>query len=346
VLPRQRSSWYQQHLDLLSRRAHDDRVTTTARVPALPAPAPASLPAAGPAPRTTAPQAAVVPPRQQPDPDALRRRELADFLRSRRERLSPADVGLPPGGRRRTPGLRREEVAQLAGVGVTWYTWLEQGRDIHVSEQVLEAIARELRLDLHERRHLFTLAGVAAPSAGADSQVVTPEVRAVLDKLDPFPAFVTNGRYDLLAYNRAYQVVIGDLDALPFEERNSIWLMFAKETTSRCFVDRDQARGRMVAQLRASLAEHVADPAYKCLVRRLHDVSPQFTALWARHDVAQPENSRKRVLHRDLGLLQFTYTHGWLTPRTGLRLITYVPADEATQDAVAHFADLEPRPIV
>jgi transcriptional regulator with XRE-family HTH domain len=287
----------------------------------------------------------VVPPRQAPNPGALRRRELADFLRSRRERLSPADVGLPPGGRRRTPGLRREEVAQLAGVGVTWYTWLEQGRDIHVSEQVLEAIARTLRLDPHERGHLFTLAAVAAPADGADSQVVTPEVRAVLDKLDPYPAFVTNGRFDLLAYNRAYRVVIGDLDALPFEERNSLWLIFTKETTSRCFVDRDEARRRMVAQLRASLAEHVADPAYKCLVRRLHDASPQFTALWARHDVAQPENSRKRVLHRDLGLLQFTYTQSWLTPRTGLRFVSYVPADEATADAVRRFDGMEPRPI-
>jgi transcriptional regulator with XRE-family HTH domain len=281
----------------------------------------------------------------RPDPDALRRRELASFQRSRRERLSPADVGLPPGGRRRTPGLRREEVAQLAGVGVTWYTWLEQGRDIHVSDQVLEAIARELRLDPHERRHLFTLAGVAAPAGAVDSQVVTPAIRAVLDKLDPYPAFVTNGRYDLLAYNRGYQVAIGDLDALPVEERNSLWLMFAKETTSRCFVDRDEARGRMVAQLRGAMAENVADPAYKCLVRRLHEVSPRFTELWAQHDVAQPENARKRLLHRDLGLLQFTFTHGWLTPRTGLRLVTYVPADEATQDAVARFAELQPRPI-
>ena len=278
-------------------------------------------------------------------PDVLRRRELADFLRSRRERLAPAEVGLPAGGRRRTPGLRREEVALLAGVGVTWYTWLEQGRDIHVSEQVLEAIARELRLDPHERRHLFILAGAAAPPSEDAAQVVSPELRAVLDKLHPFPAFVTNGRYDLLATNRAYRVVIGDVDALPVEERNSLWLMFAKETTSKCFVDRDEARRRMVAQLRASMAEHVADPAYKCLVKRLHEASPVFAALWARHEVAQPETSRKRVLHRDLGLLQFTFTYGWLSPGTGLRMVTYVPADSPTQDALDRFDELPPRPI-
>src|SRR5689334_4829157 len=148
-----------------------------------------------------------------------RRRELAAFLRSRRERLTPAEVGLPAGGRRRTPGLRREEVASLAGVGMSWYTWLEQGRDINASEQVLESIARTLLLDPHERAHLFTLAGVAVPGQAADSQVVSAEIRAVLDQLHPFPAFVTNGRYDLLAYNRAYTVLIGDLDALPFQDR-------------------------------------------------------------------------------------------------------------------------------
>jgi hypothetical protein len=170
-------------------------------------------------------------------------------------------------------------------------------------------------------------------------------VRAVLDQLHPFPAFVTNARYDLLAYNDAYQVLIGRLDDLPVEERNMLWLIFAKATTAKCFVDRDQARGRMVAQLRASMAEHVADPAFKCLVKRLHAVSPDFTALWAKHEVAQPETSRKRVLHRDLGLLQFTATHSWLGPRADLRLMVYVPADEATTEAIGRFAGLEPRPI-
>ncbi len=278
--------------------------------------------------------------------DELRRRELAEFLRSRRERLTPADVGLPDAGRRRTPGLRREEVAQLAGVGVTWYTWLEQARDIHVSEQVLAAVARTLLLDTHERAHLFTLAGAPQPAEDADAQAVTPEVRSILDKLDPFPAFVSNGRYDLLAYNRAYRVLVGDLDALPAQERNSLWLMFAKETTSRCFVDRDEARARMVAQLRAAMAEHVADPVWKCLVRRLQQESPAFAELWARHDVAQPENARKRILHRELGLLQFTHTHSWLAARAGLRLVMYVPADEATSDALEQFRHLDVAPIL
>jgi len=181
-------------------------------------------------------------------PAELRRRELAGFLRSRRERIAPEQVGMPAAGRRRTPGLRREEVAQLAGVGITWYTWLEQGRDINVSEQVLEAIARTLMLDPHERSHLFTLAGSPLTAIESESQAVSPEAHAILAKLDPYPAIVTNGRYDLLAYNRAYQVLIGDVDVLPFEDRNTMWLMFMSSTMRTCLVDRDHAKARVVAQ--------------------------------------------------------------------------------------------------
>lgn len=275
----------------------------------------------------------------------LRRRELAAFLRSRRERLTPAEVGLPPGRRRRTPGLRREEIASLAGVGMTWYTWLEQGREINASDQVLEAIARTLMLDPHERTHLFTLAGATPPGTVQDEYVVTPEVRTVLDKLHPFPAFVSNARFDLLAYNRGYQAVIGDLDSLPFEERNTLWLIFTKKMTSKCFVDRDEAKPRLVAQLRSAMAEHVADPAWKCLVRRLREASPEFSEIWDRHEVAEPENARKRLLHRDFGLLQFNYVNTWLAPRAGLRLVTYLPADDSTSEAVADFDTATPRPI-
>src|SRR5436309_12421078 len=130
-----------------------------------------------------------------------RRLELAAFLRSRRERISPGDVGLPPGPRRRTPGLRREEVAQLAGVGVTWYTWLEQGRPINASVQVLDAIAAGLRLGASERWHLYRLAEVPGVPTPKTTYAVPSEVVAVLDALDPSPACVYNGKNDLLACN-------------------------------------------------------------------------------------------------------------------------------------------------
>src|SRR6187551_490679 len=132
-----------------------------------------------------------------------RRAELAAFLRSRRERITPGDAGLPPGPRRRTPGLRREEVAQLAGVGVTWYTWLEQGRRINASEQVVEAIARTLKLDAAERDHLFRLAEIASTGKGPSS-VLPDEIQPILDVFDPLPANVTSARFDILAWNTAY----------------------------------------------------------------------------------------------------------------------------------------------
>ena len=141
-----------------------------------------------------------------------RRAELAAFLRSRRERISPEQAGLAPGTRRRTPGLRREEVAQLAGVGVTWYTWLEQGRQIKASAQVLTAVARTLLLDPAEREHLFRLADIpdaagTAGTGGAGCEQVPPEVQQILDALVPLPASVLNERFDLLAWNAAYEVL-------------------------------------------------------------------------------------------------------------------------------------------
>jgi transcriptional regulator with XRE-family HTH domain len=280
-----------------------------------------------------------------PSVEDLRRKELAAFLRSRRERLTPEQLGLPQVGRRRTPGLRREEVAQHAGVGVTWYTWLEQARDINVSEQVLDAIARTLMLDPHERGHLFTLAGSPLPQIGPDTMPIPDAVRQVMAKLDPYPAFVSNGRYDLLAYNRAYTVLLGDLDALPFDQRNSLWLAFTSSTMKACLPDRDTAIRRMVGQYRAAMADHVGEPAWKCMVKRLQEASPEFAELWQRHDVNAPENLTKRYRHPTLGLLHFSFTNLWLSQRMGIRLVTYTPDDAETEAALLRIDDIEPRPI-
>jgi transcriptional regulator with XRE-family HTH domain len=134
-----------------------------------------------------------------------RRGELAAFLRARRSRISPTDVGLPPGSRRRTPGLRREEVAQLAGIGVTWYTWLEQGRPIRASVQVLDAVARTLRLDQAEIEHLYRLADVPGAPVEAPVAEVPPALHEILRSLEPLPAMLLNARFDKLASNQAQQ---------------------------------------------------------------------------------------------------------------------------------------------
>jgi transcriptional regulator with XRE-family HTH domain len=260
--------------------------------------------------------------------DGVRRRELAAFLRSRRERITPQQVGLPPSRRRRTPGLRREEVAQLAGVGVTWYTWLEQGRDIRASSQVLHAIARTLQLDAHEHSHLLTLAG-APPENGLHDErhALPPTTRLLLERLEPYPALVVNARYDLLAYNRAYASGFPELDTIPADERNALWLILTHPRWRKAVLDWDDAVARMVAQFRAAMAEHLAEPAWKELVARLHRASPEFTALWEQHDVRGPESRSKRFLHPLVGRLTLDYTYLWLAPHLGTRLVTYTPAD-------------------
>jgi transcriptional regulator with XRE-family HTH domain len=261
----------------------------------------------------------------------LRRRELGLFLRSRRERLGPEAVGLPRSRRRRTPGLRREEVAQLAGVGITWYTWLEQGREINPSPQVLDAIARTLHFDTHEHSHLFTLAGMQTTTVEHECSKLFPTAQPLIDQLEPFPAIVLNARLDLLAYNRVYGSFFDDLDTMPIEDRNVLWLTFTDPRWRDAIVDWDDVVPRMVAEYRAAMAEHLDDPAWKTLVARLHRASPEFTAVWERHDVQGIESRTKRAHHPRAGLLRLDYTNLWLDRGLGTRIVAFTPADEQTR---------------
>ncbi|WP_033292045.1 helix-turn-helix transcriptional regulator [Amycolatopsis jejuensis] len=263
----------------------------------------------------------------------LRRGELGSFLRSRRARITPEQVGLPLGGRRRTPGLRREEVAQLAGVGVTWYTWLEQGRDINASEQVLSAISRTLRLDPHEHVHLFTLAGAPEPPAGEqECAVVTPSMRAMMNQLDPYPVAIRNARCDLLGYNRGYAWLVGDIDAIPFEDRNTMIQCLLNPGWRERMLDWEDNIPRVVASFRASMAEHMAEPAWKSLVKRLKAESPLFAELWSRHDVTTERIRTKRYRHPEAGLLTFDFTYLFAGNRSEISVSTYTPADAETEE--------------
>ncbi|MEV4595883.1 helix-turn-helix transcriptional regulator [Amycolatopsis sp. NPDC049253] len=260
----------------------------------------------------------------------LRRGELGAFLRSRRARITPEQVGLPLGGRRRTPGLRREEVAQLAGVGVTWYTWLEQGRDINASEQVLGAISRTLRLDPHEHSHLFTLAGAPEPPAAEECNAITPSMRKMMTQLEPFPVAVRNARCDLLGYNRAYAWLMGGVDSIPFEDRNTLVQCLLNPDWRKRMLDWEQNVPRVVASFRAAMAEHVAEPSWKSLVKRLKAESPLFEQLWNRHDV-NPEPIRTKCYdHPEVGLLKFNFTYLYSGRRSEITVSTYTPADEQT----------------
>ncbi|MDR6973745.1 hypothetical protein J2X68_000414 [Streptomyces sp. 3330] len=261
----------------------------------------------------------------------IRRHELAAFLRSRRERITPEQVGLPRGARRRTPGLRREEVAHLSAVGVTWYTWLEQSRDIQVSVQVLDALARTLLLDPSERAHLFQLAAATDPTPASSCTGITDAVRKVLDQLDPLPACVQNSRYDILAYNRTYAHLLCDLDAIPPEDRNCMILVHTHPQWRESVVHLDETMRLMAAKLRASMAGHLTEPAWKMLVKRLQTESPEFRENWERYEVVATRSKTKQFRNPHVGLLDLTHTDLWLSPELGARLVTYAPADEVAR---------------
>src|SRR6476619_5831972 len=273
--------------------------------------------------------------RTQPDPRDLaeaRRTELASFLRSRRERITPENIGLTTFGRRRTPGLRRWEVAQLAGVGVTWYTWLEQGRDIAPSAQVLDAIGRTLRLDPHERTHLFRLADVPDPSSPDSCTVLPDSTQLLLDRLDPHPALVVNGRYDLVAYNSTWQALVGvRLDELEPDDRNILWRAFTVPSVRATMLDRDTTVQRMVASFRAAMAKHMGEPAWKCFLSRVLGASPEFGEIWERHEVAPVHRITKRMLAPSVGVVHLESTSMWLAESVGVRLVTYTPLDDDTR---------------
>ena len=190
-----------------------------------------------------------------------RLQELGDFLRTRRARLAPEDVGLPRGNRRRAPGLRRAEVAQLAGVSVDWYTWLEQGRPITVSTQVLESLVQALHLNANEREHLFFLAHQQPPPERAmEPETVSATLQHFLDHQGLSPAFVLGRRWDVVAWNEAARVVFGDFGQMTTLERNAVWRIFTSPTHRQLLVDWEGDARRVLAQFRASCGRYPGDP--------------------------------------------------------------------------------------
>jgi transcriptional regulator with XRE-family HTH domain len=260
-----------------------------------------------------------------------RRAELADFLRNRRTRLQPEQVGLPSGGRRRTPGLRREEVAHLAGVGTTWYTWLEQGRDVRASLEVLEALSGALRLTPAERTHLVLLGRGETPPPCKDDERVSPTVRRLIENLGPNPAYVLGRRWDYLAWNRAASAVFGDFGLVPRASRNHVWMYFMNPARRELFPDWERGSRLMVAKFRADNARHIGDPEFEQLINTLRKSSPEFCKAWKRHEVARSGEGRKLVNHPTVGRLLFE--HAVFNPGEApeQRMILYTPLpDEDT----------------
>ncbi|MCW8377765.1 helix-turn-helix transcriptional regulator [Streptomyces justiciae] len=255
-----------------------------------------------------------------------RRAELSEFLRTRRARLKPEDVGLPDFGRhRRVPGLRREELAQLAGVSVAYYTRLEQGNGRNVSAEVLDAIARALRLNDAEHAHLTHL---AKPKQHKKKQVArTEQVRGalgqLLDTMDGVPAYITGRRSDILVWNRMAAAVFGDWSELAPQERNWARLVFLRPEYRDLFVDWDQKAYDMVSFLRMDAGCHPDDPRLAALVGELSVKSEDFRRLWATHDVKEKSYGVKRLMHPLVGELALNFESFRLTDGTEQTLITY-----------------------
>jgi transcriptional regulator with XRE-family HTH domain len=272
-------------------------------------------------------------------PDHRRRQELGAFLRSRRERLSPADLGLAPGARRRTPGLRREEVAMAAGVGTTWYTWLEQGRDVRPSPEVLNALSRALRLDAAEKRHLFILAGRPEPGhrAIAVEKVEAPLLH-MLDSLSMQPAYVTGRRWDVLAWNRAAAAIFGDYGLLKGDERNIIHMVFTNPQHRRLLVGWEELARVVLASFRAESAKYTGDPDFERLITLMMRSSPEFRAWWPERDVLRRLSGVKHVRHPVAGTMAFEHMSFSIDDGSDMRLVVYTPL--AQENTVAKLASL------
>ncbi|KES06692.1 XRE family transcriptional regulator [Streptomyces toyocaensis] len=254
---------------------------------------------------------------------------LSEFLRTRRARLKPEDVGLPDFGRhRRVPGLRREELAQLAGVSVAYYTRLEQGNGRNVSAEVLDSIARALRLTDAERAHLTHLAKPKrhrkkqAPRA----QQTRVALRQLLDSMDTVPAYVVGRRSEILAWNRMAAALFGDWGRMPAQERNWARLVFLNPDHRELFVEWDQKASDMVAYLRMDAGCHPDDPQLSSLVGELSVKSEQFRRLWAAHDVKEKSHGVKRLRHPLVGELTLQWE-------------SFRPAGETEQSLVTYFAE-------
>ncbi|MFD0330610.1 helix-turn-helix transcriptional regulator [Streptacidiphilus monticola] len=226
-------------------------------------------------------------------------------------------------------------MAQLAGVGVTWYTWLEQGRPINASEQVLNAVARTLRLDPAERAHLFHLAGIRPTDLYEEACKAQPEVQSILDALNPLPAAISSARYDILRWNDAYQALFPGATLSEEGRRNSLWCTATVPDCCNAFVNRAEELPRMVAVLRAGYGRHVGEPLWEDFIRDLREASPDFAGLWAQQDVAAHSSRLKIFRHAAVGEVRMTATNLSVLGMPEARMVVYTPNDDASREAVA-----------
>jgi transcriptional regulator with XRE-family HTH domain len=259
--------------------------------------------------------------------ESERRRALADFLRKRRERLSPTEVGLPSSTRRRTPGLRREEVAQLANMGTSWYTWLEQRRDVHPSTPVLESIAQALKLTASERRDLFLLSGQPIPLQALpdDTTQVSAQLQRMIDDLNPIPAYVLGWRWDYLAWNTAVDTVLDISELSRPYTRNLIWQLFTRQ---ELFPHWEQLAQDILSDFRAASTCYQDHAQFDELIQHLKRVSPEFRWWWPHYDTSGSMDGHRIIEHPALGHLEFEHLSLQIPTNSHVRVMICTPLAE------------------
>jgi transcriptional regulator with XRE-family HTH domain len=268
--------------------------------------------------------------------DEQRRRELADFLRTRRERIKPIPGKFVQISRRRTPGLRREEVAELAGVGATWYTWLEQARDIQPSSEVLDRIARALELNPFEVKHLFTLAGKVVPAANTFiREEVPPAVKRMIDETINVPAIVLGERLDLLYWNSEYNYFFSAIPLLQSEAYNWMELIFCNEAARKSLVDWETHARRIIAEFRAAIGDQIGTPWAAELIDRLRTKSPEFADWWKSHDVRERVSLSFEILHPQLGKISFERSVYSPVDLPKIKLVMFTPLTPRVKTLIA-----------
>lgn len=265
--------------------------------------------------------------------DQATRKTQGDFYRTRREKLSPSEFGLSNGSRRRTPGLRRDEVAALAGISTEWYTRIERGVANGLSSSVLDSLARAMRFTPAEIKASYQYAN-QVPSYNPPPLTeakVTPALQCILDGLGIYPAYILAPRFDILAQNRSANQIYLNFEALPPKERNLVWLMFTHAGLHQMIIDRERHAQTVVGGLRANFARYMHDPYFSQLIEELDKKSPEFRKMWKRHDVGDRPETYKELNHPTFGCLKFEQSILVIPNSFELTLVVDTPADSETQ---------------
>lgn len=266
----------------------------------------------------------------------VRLQALSAFLKGQRAKISPESVGLPPGTRRRTPGLRREEVAQLAGVSTTWYTWLEQGRDIQVSSSVLDCVASALQLNADERRYLYSLAlesGAEPYTVKHEAVQISPSLQKIITELKYCPVMISDRKCNIVGWNRAAAYVFLDFDRIPPEERNMIRLLFTRREFQRLAVNWEQFASGFLSMFRSYYGQYVEDEWYDHFLEEMKNGHPDFNRMWEQSQVSYAPEVHLEFRHAKAGKMVYELTSLKVYGNDDLRCSIYTPAPDTTTEA-------------